>query len=91
MVDSLKYIRPKIFADYTNIFHKDLKTLYLNANEDLHSLSNWLIANKLSLSVDIDKDSRYTTYSPTNLIQIYPNSMLETATSQGHPLSNTLV
>ena len=69
MVNSLKYTHPKLFADDTNIFlfHKDLKTLYSNANEDLHSLSNWLIANKLSLSVGNDKDSRYTIYSPTKL------------------------
>ena len=69
MVNSLKYTQPKLFADdtYVFLFHKDLKTLYSNANEDLHSLSNWLIANKLSLSVDNDKDIRYTVYSLTKL------------------------
>ena len=67
--NSLNYTQLKLLADDTNIFlsYKDLKTLYSNANKDLHSLSNWLLANKLSLSVGNEKDSRYTIYSPTKL------------------------
>ena len=58
---------PKLFADDINVFlfHKDLKTLYLQANRELDSLNEWLLANKLSLSIGEDKDTKYTLFSPT--------------------------
>ena len=75
MVNTLKYSQPEVFADdtYIFIFHKDLKNLYSDANEDLQSLSSWLIANKHSLSIGNDKDSRYNIHSNTNL---KPNTYL---------------
>ena len=71
MENALNFTKPKLFADDSNLFlfHKDIKTLFSNANKDLQSLSEWLIANKLSLSVGNDKDSRYTIFSPTKLPQ----------------------
>ena len=75
MVNTLKYSQPEVFADdtYIFIFHKDLENLYSNAKEDLQSLSSWLIANKHSLSIGNDKDSRYNIHSNTNL---KPNTYL---------------
>ena len=63
---------PKLFADDINVFlfHKDLKTLYLQANRELDSLNEWLLANKLSLSIGDDKDTKYTLFSPTK----YPDT-----------------
>ena len=57
---------PKLFADDINlfIFHKDLKTLYSLANTELESLNTWLLANKLSLSIGENKDTKYTLFSP---------------------------
>ena len=59
-------VTPKLFADDINlfIFHKDLKTLYSLANEELESLNGWLLANKLSLSIGAGKDTKYTLFSP---------------------------
>ena len=63
---------PKLFADDINlfIFHKDLKTLYSLANAELESLNEWLIANKLSLSIGDGKDTKYTLFAPQN----YPDT-----------------
>lgn len=42
-----------LFADDTSIFysHKETRTLEKNINDELKNVSNWLIANKLSLNV----------------------------------------
>ena len=63
---------PKLFADDINVFlfHKDLKTLYLQANRELEYLNEWLLANKLSSSIGEDKDTKYSLFSPTN----YPDT-----------------
>ena len=44
----------KLFADDTNLFvyGKSLQEAAANANNRLSVLSNWFVANKLSLSVD---------------------------------------
>ena len=49
---------PKLFSDDTNIFifHKTKDASFKIANKKLDSLANWLLANKLSLSVGIDRD-----------------------------------
>ena len=56
---------PKLFADDINVFlfHSDIKTLFNLANE-LKSLNEWLLANKLSLSIGEGKDTTYTLFSP---------------------------
>ena len=50
---SSKILQFHLFADDTSIFysHKDIKILERNINIELKSVSNWLIANKLSLNV----------------------------------------
>ena len=47
-------VKTKLFADDTNIFlfDKNLENLYYKANKSLKYLSEWFVANKLSLSVD---------------------------------------
>ena len=52
-----------LFDDDTNAVyaHKDLKTLKLTVNTDLHNLSNWLTSNKLSLNI---KKSNYVIFGP---------------------------
>jgi len=44
----------KLFADDTNIFifHQDISMINIMANEYMFSLSQWFIANKLSLNID---------------------------------------
>ena len=58
---------PKLFADDTNIFlfHHDINVLYENANRELFKLEEWLLSNKLSLSVGFNKDTKYTLFSPS--------------------------
>ena len=43
---------------------QDLKSLYSLANTELDSLNEWLLANKLSLSIGQDKDTKYTLFAP---------------------------
>ena len=42
--------------------HKDLKTLELTVNAELHNLYNWLTSNKLSLNI---KKSNYVFFAHT--------------------------
>ena len=44
----------KLYADDTNlfIFNQDITTLSITANEYLSHLSQWFVANKLSLNLD---------------------------------------
>ena len=37
--------------------HKDLKTLELTVNAELHNLYNWLTSNKLSLNIKKEWDT----------------------------------
>ena len=52
-----------LFADDTNVLyaHKDLKTLELTVNAELHNLYNWLTSNKLALNI---KKSNYVIFPP---------------------------
>ena len=56
---------PKLFADDISIFlfGKDLKGLFSTANTELASLSEWLLANKLTLSIGQDKDTKFTLFA----------------------------
>ena len=51
--ECLNNTRPRLFADDTNLTAsgKSIADIELAVNSDLHSLRNWLIANKLSLDV----------------------------------------
>ena len=81
---------PKLFADDINIFlfHSDIKTLYNLANTELKSLNEWILANKLSLSIGEGKDTKYTLFSPgkypdvNKLPQLYISEQLVPCT---HP------
>ena len=70
--NAFKNATPKLFADDINLFlfHKDIKTLYSMANTELESLNEWLLANKLSLSIGEDKDTKYTLFSPRKYPEI---------------------
>ena len=52
-----------LFADDTNALyaHKDLKTLELTLNAELHNLYNWLTSDKLSQNI---KKSNYVIFRP---------------------------
>ena len=47
-----KYLGPIIFTDDTNLFyfHKNIKTLFQIVNSELKLVSEWFLANKLSLN-----------------------------------------
>ena len=55
-------IDPIMFADDTNLFlsHKDISYLFEAANLQLERINQWLISNKLSLSVTKTKYSIFT-------------------------------
>ena len=82
---------PKLFADDINvfIFHKDIKTLYSLANTELESLNEWLLANKLSLSIGDDKDTKYTLFSPKKYPEITTLPNLHIA-GQSVPYTTTI-
>ena len=50
----IPFKKVKLYADDTNlfIFNKDVVTLSITANEYLFHLSQWFIANRLSLNLD---------------------------------------
>ena len=45
---------PIMFADDTNLFysHKDTNALFLKVNNELHTINQWFISNKLSLNIN---------------------------------------
>ena len=66
-INDIQYCSRKLqfflFADDTNALyaHKDLKTLKLTLNAELHNLYNWLTSNKLCLNI---KKSNYVIFRP---------------------------
>ena len=66
-INDIQYCSSKLqvflSADDTNTLyaHKDLKTLELTVNPELHNLYNWLTSNKLSLNI---KKSKYVIFRP---------------------------
>ena len=66
-VNDIQYCSSKLqfflYADDTNALyaHKDLNTLELTVNAELHNLYNWLTSNKLSLNI---KKSTYVIFRP---------------------------
>ena len=46
-----------MFADDTSVFfqHKNYHSLYANAQQDLHNIDQWMIANKLSINASKTK------------------------------------
>ena len=53
MPNIIKYSKPIIFADDTNIIvsSKSFDILQSNIQDDLYSLTHWLFSNKLTLNV----------------------------------------
>lgn len=51
---AINYLKPILFADDTNLFHRstNYSTLFSQANQDLCSLNEWFKANKLSLNIN---------------------------------------
>ena len=49
----LNVLDPIMFADGTNLFYtpKDINTLFLKVNNELHKINQWFISNKLSLNI----------------------------------------
>jgi len=77
MENSFSAIKPRIFADDTSlfIFDQNIDTLYSKTNQELKYLEDWLLANKLSLNIGIDKETRYIlfTHSKRNRANKLPN------------------
>ena len=50
---SSKILNPIMFADDTNLFcqHKNTIKLFYTVNEELVSINDWFMANKLSLNI----------------------------------------
>ena len=70
----------KLFADNRIIFlfGKDLKGLLSTAKIELASLSEWLLANKLTFSISQDKDTKFTLFankSPANSTNYHSKAM----------------
>ena len=51
------------FCFWVFIFHKSKDALFKIANTELKSLENWLLANKLSLSIGIDKETKFSFFT----------------------------
>ena len=52
-----KYLDPIMFADHTNLFcsHKNIKALFQIVNNKLKLVTEWFLANKLSLNAKKNK------------------------------------
>ena len=57
IIKSLKYTKPIMFADDTNLIHShpDIKILFKQVNEDLEAIDKWFKANKISLNLNKTK------------------------------------
>ena len=78
----------KLFAYDTNIsiFHETKDALFKIVNTELDSLESWLLPNKLSLSIGIDKETKFSFCTPNNNERKDDLSDLK---SLGHNLSLT--
>ena len=81
----------KIFADDSCllIFRKTIENLFSLANKDLEYLSQWLLANKLSLSIGANKETKYLFFSTRPTKEPLPilnmqNQILPRATEVKH-------
>ena len=61
MNNAFKTVNPRIFADDTSLFffEKDIDKLFDLANSELSLLEDWLLANKLSLNIGADKETKF--------------------------------
>ena len=55
--NSTKVLDPVLFADNTNLYcsDSDIRTVFEIANQELGQISDWFLANKLSLNVEKNK------------------------------------
>ena len=66
-----KYLDPIMFADDTNLFcsHKNIKTLFQIVNSELKLVTEWFLANKLSLDV---KKTKYVLFHKVTICDSLP-------------------
>ena len=85
---AFKNAKPSLFADDTNIFifHKSKEVLFRNANKELEALGDWLLSNKLSLSIGINKETKFSLFSPKQNID---NTNLPNLTLLGQNIPQT--
>ena len=55
----------KVYSPYSKCSKLVVEFMHTLSNRELDSLNEWLLANKLSLSIGEDKDTKYTLFSPT--------------------------
>ena len=55
-----------MFADDTNLTHKDIRCLFQIVNQELENINQWLISNKLSLNI---KKKQQNTHFSTNPVK----------------------
>ena len=83
----LKFSDPVMFADDTSIFleNKNIATLYERAQEELHYIDKWMVANNLSINVSKTKcilfRSSKSKPPPTNLTVTLRNIKIEQVTT----------
>ena len=55
--NSTKVLDPVLFVDNTNLFwsNSDIRAVFETANQELDQISDWFLANKLSLNVEKTK------------------------------------
>jgi len=64
MINASPSSKIRLFADNTNIFlfNKDLSSLNNECNKVLENISDWMLANKLSINID---KTNYTVFTPS--------------------------
>ena len=65
-----------MFADDTNLFfsHRNISTLFLTVNNELHKIGEWFKANRLSLNI---KKTRYTFFQKNSVKDNIPLKLPE--------------
>ena len=87
----LKFSESVMFADDTSIFleNKNIATLYDRAQEELHYIDKWMVANNLSINISKTKcilfRSSKSQPPPTNLTVTLRNIKIEQVTTMKFP------
>ena len=74
---SSKILNLILFADDTNLFydHKNVIKLFATVNEELMNINDWFVANKLSLSLNIEK-TKYSLFHKLSRVDDVPLKLL---------------
>ena len=81
---------PIMFADDTNLFfsHRNISTLFLTVNNELHKIGEWFKANRLSLNI---KKTKYTFFHKNSVKDNIPLKLPELKiANRGIEKSNTV-